>query len=648
MRKKILTAAIAMASIAAYAQKYESVKLDEKIQTIHLENYTGNILAKDKNSIYSINPSGNKIAWKINKKDLADQSTLAKFSNALSSLSSTDLLKESKGNEEIEIIPNSPFAKITFDNNEVIINTTNGEVLYNAAKIGNKILNNLLIPSESSLLLLVTKDKNIYFQKYNLKTKNIDWESKLASVESYGLKLKNAYKSLFGEGKQESINENKVILKDQYIYTIVNSLLYQLDKNSGNINWNFADPISDFFVSNNGEKIVIITNSGGLLSSKQNLNLLDSNNGNKLWKDNISTKYFTYLEDYNDKILVAHSSGFNFYNYSDGNKVWKKDAKGSDIKKVIPIDQDYLYIADKEMNLIDKDGKNKWKKFVEIADKDDDKVLYLDKVDNNRVFYLTDTYGNMVDYSTGAKVWKKNVEFDNKRPLVYSFDGSKFLVYNNKRIYTFNPNTKDDPKPKGKVDVENDKTISSIEAFDWGTCIIGQNDVIGLDNDGNTLYQKTYKEPGELGRRLLKSSAILGQSYFEASSSLNSGIANAKVTMSYRDASGNLVSQTSDLVNQQTKNKLNNIAENQAAVASFIGDAVLSQVNSRFNGLKQNKDFAFVLARGENGPELVKVNKKDGKEEQKISLDSNKPMYEIDPVNGNVYYVTENEVRIYK
>lgn len=647
MRKKIITATIILASLSSFAQKYESVKVDDKIQTIHLEVFTGNVVAKDKNSIYSIDPSRNKIVWKINKKDLADQSALEKFSKAISSLSSEDILKPSTGDEDVEIIPNSPFAKIIFDNNEVIINTTNGEVLYNAAKIGNKILSNLLIPEESSLLLLVTKEKNIYFQKYNLKTKSIDWESKLASVESYGQKVKNAYKSLFG-GKQESANENKVILKNQYIYTIVNSLLYQLDRNSGNINWTYTDPISDFFVSNNGEKIVVITNSGGLLSSKQNLNLLDQNTGNKLWKDNISTKYFTYLEDYDDKILIAHSSGFNFYNYSDGNKVWKKDAKGSDIKRVIPIDQDYLYIADKEMNLIDKDGKNKWKKFVEIADKDDDKVLYLNKVENNRVFYLTDTYGNMVDYSTGVKVWKKNVEFDNKRPLVYSFDGSKFLVYNNKRIYTFNPNTKDDPKPKGKVDVENDKTISSIEAFDWGTCIIGQNDIIGLDNEGNTLYQKTYKEPGELGRRLLKSSAILGKSYFDTSSSLNSGIANAKVTMSYRDASGNLVSQTSDLVNQQTKDKLNNKAENQAAVASFIEDTVLSQVNSRFNGLKQNKDFAFVLARGENGPELVKVNKKDGKEEQKISLDSNKPMYEIDPVNGNVYYATENEVRIYK
>lgn len=636
-----------MASINIYAQKYESIKLNEKIQTLHLESYTGNILAKDKNTIYAINPADNKIIWKINKQDLADQSALESFSKTLASLSSAEFLKASKGNEEIEVIANSPFAKVIFDNNEVIINTIDGNVLYNAAKMGNKILNNLLIPEESSLLLLITKDKNIYFQKYSLKTKSIAWESKLTSVESYGLQLKNAYKSLFGDG-QVSANENKVVIKDEYIYTIVNASLYQLDKNTGNINWNYADPISDFFVSNNGEKVVIITKSGGLLSSKQNLNLLAKKTGNKLWKENITTRYFSYLEDYADKILVAHSSGFNFYSYSDGNKVWKKDAKGNAIKKVIPIDQDYLYIADKEMNLIDKDGKSKWKKFVEIADEDDDQVLYLGKVENNRVFYLTDVFGNMVDYSTGVKIWKKNVEFDAKRPLVYSFDGSKFLVYNNKRIYTFNPNTKDDPKPKGKVDVENDKTISSIEAFDWGICIVGQNDVIGLDNDGNTIYQKTYKEPGEASRRLLKTGSLLGKTYLDASSSINSGVANATVTMNYRDANGTLVEKTSDLVSQETKDKLNKKADNQAGMSSFIGDAVLSQVNSRFNGLKQNRNFAFILARGENGAELVKVNKKDGTELQKISLGSNKPLYEVDPLTGFVYYAAENEIRIYK
>ncbi|SOD20360.1 PQQ-binding-like beta-propeller repeat protein [Pedobacter xixiisoli] len=646
--KKILTIALITASANIYAQQYQSIKLNEKIQTLHLESYTGNILTKDKNTIYGISQSENKIIWKINKQELADQSTLESFSKSLASLSSAEFLKQSTGDEDIEVIANSPFAKVVFDNNEVIINTVDGNVLYNAAKMNNKILSNLLIPDENSMLLLITKDKNIYFQKYNLKTKSIDWESKLASVESYGLKLKNAYKSLFGDGKQASVNENKVTVKDEYIYTIVNSSLYQLDRKTGNINWGYADPISDFFVSNNGEKVAIITNSGGLLSSKQNLNLLDKKTGNKLWKENITTKYFTYLEDYVDKILVAHASGFNFYGYNDGNKVWKKDAKGDAIKKVIPIDQDYLYIADREMNLIDKDGKNKWKKFVEIADKDDDQVLYLGKVENNRVFYLTDVFGNMVDYSTGVKIWKRNVEFDPKRPLVYSFDGTKFLVYNNKRIYTFNPNTKDDPKPKGKVDVENDKTISSIEAFDWGICIVGQNDVIGLDNDGNTIYQKTYKEPGEASRRLLKTGSIIGKGYFGTAASLHSAIANAQVVVKYRDANGNLVEETSDLLDKQTKDRLNKKADNQAAVASFIDDAVLSQVKNRFNGLKQNRDFAFILARGENGAELIKVNKRDGKELQKITLGSNKPLYEIDPVTGGIFYASENEIRVYR
>jgi hypothetical protein len=64
--------------------------------------------------------------------------------------------------------------------------------------------------------------------------------------------------------------------------------------------------------------------------------------------------------------------------------------------------------------------------------------------------------------------------------------------------------------------------------------------------------------------------------------------------------------------------------------------------------LKQNSDYAFLLNKGTNGAELVKVRKQDGKEVDKIDIDNNKPIYEVDPVNGSIYYVYKNELRTFK
>ena len=242
------------------------------------------------------------------------------------------------------------------------------------------------------------------------------------------------------------------------------------------------------------------------------------------------------------------------------------------------------------------------------------------------------------------KIWKKNIEFDKKRPLTFDIKEDKFLVYNNKRIYTFNTTNSDSPKPKGKIDVENDKTIETLESFDWGVCIIGQNDVIGLDNEGNTLYQKSYKEPGEAARRLLKTGGIIGKSYFNTRSEVKKSVATAE--MVYVDENGK--ERRQGLVSDQARNKMLDDASVSDGFSDVISKNLLAGVQNRFNGLKQSHQYAFVLARGTNGPELVKVRKKDGVEVAKISLDSNKPIYEIDAVTDHIYYASGKDLKVYK
>ncbi|UIR55558.1 PQQ-binding-like beta-propeller repeat protein [Sphingobacterium sp. SRCM116780] len=640
MLKYLLISSLFVGTLqCSFAQ--EVVPFESKIQEVKIDPFTGNIIVKTKEGISSLNPTSKKIDWSVATATVNNATTMSKLSKGVSAIENNDFLAAFSSTSQIDLIANSPFADVKFDNNSVVVNTTDGKVVYNAAELGYNTLAVTYIPEKKQFLILGEKDKSIDFVNLDLLSGKVNWTSKVGDTESLFKSFGSAFKG-FLKG-DVLVADNRVIVSGNHIFAALKGILFNLDGETGNVKWKTDYLINNFYVSGKGDKIVTVTKGGGLLSSKQNLNILDVNDGNKLWKDDISTKYLSYLEDQGDKLLVAHSSGFNFFDYATGKKVWKKDAKGDEIKEVIPVGQDYLYIADIEMNLVDQQGQNKWKKFVEIAEESEDRVYYLGAVSNNRVFYLTDTYGNMVDYTTGKKIWKKNAEFDKKRPLVYAADGDRFLVYNNKRIYTFDASSMDSPMPKGKIDVENDKTIESIEAFDWGVCIVGQNDVIGLDNDGKTIYQNSYKEPGEAGRRLLKTGGIIGSSFFSVRSSLKRGVADMK--FQYRDADGS--TREEYVFDAQTANRIKKSAKNDDQYSDVIDKNLTAKVAKRFNGLKQNSEFAFVLAKGATSPELIKVRKKDGKEVAKIELAGNKPIYEVDPIDGSLYYAQDSELKIY-
>jgi hypothetical protein len=641
MLKQLLLSGLIITSLqVSFAQ--EIIPFKEKIQEVKVDPFTGNIIVKTKEGLSSFSPVTKKSDWSIATATVNNANTLLSLSKGYDALENNDFMKAFTSNAQIDLIANSPFVQVKFDTNSVIINTTNGHVVYNAAELGYVTLTVTYIPENKQLLILGEKDKNIEFVNIDLLSGKVNWISKVGDTESISKAFGKAFKRILsGDG---TAVENKVLVSQGNIFASLKGLLFNLDGATGKVKWKTDYTINNFYISGHGDKVVTVMSTGGLFSVKQNLNILNVEDGSKLWKDDISTKFISYLEDQGNKLLVAHHSGFNFYDYKTGQKVWKKDAKGDQIKEVIPVDRDYLYIADNEMNLVDRDGKSKWKKFVEIAEESEDQVYYLGAVSNNRVFYLTDTYGNMVDYTTGKKIWKKNAEFDKKRPLVFTADGDKFLVYNNKRLYKFDALSTDNPKPKGKIEVENDKTIESIEAFDWGVCIVGQNDVIGLDDEGNTIYQKTYKEPGEVGRRLLKTGGIIGSSFLQTRSSFRKGVADLQMT--YRDDAGNMLS--TKLLTAESSNKLNRMAANDDQLGDIIDKNLLSKVQTRFNGLKQNSDYAFILAKGNAATELVKVRKKDGKEVAKVQLNNNKPIYEIDQIDGSLYYVEDATLKIYR
>lgn len=627
MKKITLSILMALSlSFSGYSQRSfdEKITTESNIQDLVQNEITGVIVFKEGNTIKGINPETKKIIWTLTSEDFGKTS-------AADILSDPDFGKIFKDKSDLTSIAGSPYVEAYINSKFIIINTDTGKVVYNSSKESFWVTQSDFLPETDEYLLTLKSGGDMAIALIDMKTGNLKWNTVVDKA-----------KSLFSFSLKESANTNIARVNGSVIYYLLYGKLYSFERETGKLNWKAEEDYSKFFLTQNDKNIVVV-NSKGLLSSKEYLNVLSTDNGKSIWKESIKTKKVIYLEDWGTKLLIAHYGGFNFYDLKSGEKIWKKDARGDGLKKVIPIEQDFLYVAENEMMLIDKDGQKIWKKFIEIADDKEDPIYYLGRV-GDKVMYLTGTYGNLVDYKTGVKLWKRNIKFNEKRPVLPTYDEvtNTYLVYNDEKLYKFDPSISDKPEPFAKVNVKNEKDLNSIENYPWGVAISGPVEVMGVALDGSIKYHNVYKQPGETGRRLLKGVSGAGSLAMGAASAIN-GLVGQEIDLIVRDEKGNIVGN----IHKDADEKLLKKSKNQAVASAAMG-IVAAKFNSRFNAMKQNRDFSYIFAKAETGEKvLVKVRKADGVEVDKIIFKNNKPIYEIDPATQNIFYVLDNSIQIF-
>lgn len=617
--------------IWAQDQPDKQINLGSNIDNMKLHSITGVLIVNTSEGLSGIDVKTNETIWTIKNTNIQ--------AKTLEMLSDPDLMNFSKNKEPIEIIDNSQFFSATIKGNEIIVNSTNGEIVFDGANTNYTVVFNILIPEKSKFLLVISEDKKYKALMYDYKTKKEDWKVELADSKG----------KLFSLLGLTALDNNKVEIVGEAIYATITSKLYKINYNTGTILWSLEDKVKDIFFSRDQKNLVVIKKVGGLLSTKSKLNILNSETGSPIWEDDITTKYVTFLEDRGNQILVAHYDGFNLYDYTTGKPAWEDDAEGKMIKKVISIDKDYLYVAQNEMMLIGPDGKNKWKKWIEISDDKEDEIKFLGKVNGN-VLYLSSTYGNMVDYQNGKKIWKGNIKFDKDRPLLFSIDEKKnvVIVYNDKDLYKFDPSVSEKPEPYAQVKSKSDKTMSGIELFDWGVSLTSQNEVIGVNNDGSLKYQRAYKQPGEAERKMMNTFKEVGAGAFTLRGNIKNAVSESTVSMQYRNENGALVTQRGYLLSDASRQELKESAESDLATADKINQ-LGSGFSERFKAMKQTSEYAILFAKDENDDKsiLVKIRKIDGEVLAKIAVSGDRPLYEVDFVTDAIYYVSGSDIQIF-
>lgn len=619
---------VLLVSFSGFSQRNydEIITTESNVQDLVQNEITGVIVFKEGGTIKGVDPETKKIIWTLGKDDFGK-------TTAADILSDPDFGSLFKEKSDLTSVAGSPYVEAYINSKFLIINTDTGKVAYNSSKESFWVTQSDFLPETDEYLLTLKSGGDMAIALVDLKTGKLKWNTvvdKAKSLFSFSLSFKTAN------------NTNIARVNGPTIYYLLFGKLYSFNRETGSLNWKAEEEYTKFFPTQNDKNIVVV-NSKGMLSTKEYLNVLSTENGKSIWEESIKTKKVVYLEDWGTKLLIAHYGGFNFFDLKTGDKIWKKDARGDGLKRVIPIEQDFLYVAENEMMLIDKDGQKLWKKFIEIADDKEDPIFYLGRV-GEKVMYLTGTYGNMVDYKTGVKLWKRNIKFNDKRPVLPTYDEAtnSYLVYNDEELYKFDPSIDDKPEPFAKVNVKNEKDLNSIENFPWGVAISGPVEVMGVALDGTVKYHNLYKQPGETGRRLLKGVSIVG-SQIAAAASAVSAAQGGEITMTYRDSNGKM---STAVLREENKSKMATSAG--LAGAANAMSLVTQKFNSRFNAMKQNRDYAYIFAKAETGEKvLVKIRKSDGVEVDKIIFKNNKPIYEIDPATQNIFYVLDNSIQIF-
>ena len=620
-------------STLTFAQRTatKTLTFDSNVEDLIIVPFNGIAAISDDSKIHGYNPDTEELIWSVDiptSTNFSQTASLVGNGFSLSTFSNTDA--------DFVVIPDTPFLQKFFDNRLYIINSFNGDILFSPLKDEFFFQAEYLF-DEDAILLRGLQDKSLLIAKYSLKEKEYLWKT-IASE-----KFANAFTKLTSAmGDDPTAGKDEMQYSEDKVFILAKSKFYVLDKKNGELLWKVEDDkknVDSFFNSLNGS-YVLLTETVGLLGNKELLDLRDAATGNKIWKEPIKTKYLVLFEDWQDKMLLAHYRGFNFYDYKTGTKLWEKDPKGKGIKSVIPFEQDFLYVYDDEMMLLDKNGQKKWKKDVEISDDEEDPIFFLEKTDNGKILYVTATYANLVDYATGQKIWKKNLKLKNDRPTFAKYDDKTgdFVIYNDEKLFRFNETSTERPEPYAKLKLKNEQSVSSLDLYADNITITGQNEVVGVDNKGTVLFHNKYVQPGEFARKFGKAALQLGSTV--------AAIATVEYTTSttYRDANGNMITNTSEpkaLFGERAK---------AIGEAGYIAGTFSQQfVQDRFNALQEDDKDAIIFAKGDNKERLlIKVDKETGKEEDKIIVKNTKPVYDYDAVSGDLYYSKGKEVMIFK
>jgi len=621
----------------------KEIEFKSPIKEYLVNNYTGTLLVKTKKSLSAINPKTQQISWtntELKKVNFSDYS-------------------------EIPFTPIVFFDQKPFINSKILsstlnskgvsrkmMNITSGKILFDSESQGFKAISNtLILPQKKAVLVDGIKNKELIISLYSYETGKQIWQTK------------NLDFKFFKTIKGALFDTEKILLDaQQNIYWLKNKHLIKIDGKTGAILYEKENITS---IAMNSAKNILFEFSDKIeikkLDEENIINAFDTKTQKSIWKDplkiwgNISS---TSLDK--GSIVVITSKGFNIIDIKTGKKKWNQSDPLPLIKKIVPVNQDFLVVQDNYLVKINNLGKKAWEQKIKITHSFQENPIYILE-DNKQVLYITPSQANKLQLKEGTKVWENNFVLNSAGFLSRNLKLSEhyfkvwqdrhntlFPVYSDGNFYIFNPAAFKEPILIDKLSFK--KTIPILKIRDNGYFLYEKNQFYFYDTSGVLFYKKKY--PYHSNSNLFSGTlywAQRGLGTFTAAM----GFVGAQVTGTLNSV---LVSKDLGLLSNLSSSIYGTYQSYQNSIDELTKlnqldiDSNLSAIFNRIKAGRNSDDSILIVTpkKEEEEYDIIRLDIDSGKNKVLKTIENTYVDFLIDQIEGQIYFFENKRILIDK
>lgn len=323
--------------------------------------------------------------------------------------------------------------------------------------------------------------------------------------------------------------------------------------------------------------------------------------------------------------LVSQLSGpgeskIAFLDAASGEDLWEKAPKTKGYVQHFYVMEDGILFGLQEggINKITFDGTPLFKKPIDTGAN-----IHTMATTPQGMIYITDTDANIIDLNTGDAKWKKGIQYKKATAVSSAYDKAKgrYLISTGEEIMAIDENT-GDVSTFAKLKFEGKESPYEIGTRAKGIFLASDQNMMLLDGGGKENYHVFHKAPGQ------STFAKVALGALTLASATVSAAAASQSTYSY-------------YIGEYSSADAMRARDNARAAETFSNIASISygEMTKRFKATMATENARFILTDLSDGVGLVKVNKDSGKTEKEIVLKDKKPVYEVDDIEGYLYYL---------
>lgn len=509
----------------------------------------------------------------------------------------------------------------------ILMNSSNGEVLFDTKDDGYRIKDFTLISDKGIILFELLKGKERNLMSFSLKTWKKEWIAVVG--ESKGLINKFA--------KRSYINHGPFFTKDNNMIIGIKDRIYAINSTNGEIVWNYeADKKINALVFSEANNSLYV----GIKKSKK-LKVFDPDSGADITPGKLKLKgtLVDVRADEDGNLILVETEGFNIIDLKTNTFKWKKSFKIDFLEEVIPHEKGYITIGKNEKEgsvaLVDKQGRKLWQSKIKG-------YSYYVTPTAKGILYISTERSNILDFEKGKDVWDRDVKFKAIPAVTYDKKEDKIILFENKKAYKFDLNTGKIELFAEDVILENvkKKTPLMAEYVDGAGYFLNTGQHISLlSPEGKIVYTK-YLEPAsdlEGFKRVAQIGLMIAGVDFDIQGNLD----NIKMLSSLSNGAYRTSSDQTDGTSE-----VNVVAGLYLESSTGQTAAIFEITKRRYSNSKSIKSHKFIVTKVKNKTEgnqhfIYKVNKTTGKTDVQIELMDKTPDYVIDEVE-DVVIVNEN------